>query len=39
MTPAGVARAGIGRMFQNIALFDTLTVLDNLMLGRHLRIR
>jgi branched-chain amino acid transport system ATP-binding protein len=39
LTPAAVARAGIARMFQNIALFDTLTVLDNLMLGRHLRIR
>ena len=39
LTPASVARAGIARMFQNIALFDTLTVLDNLMLGRHLRIR
>jgi branched-chain amino acid transport system ATP-binding protein len=38
LTPAEVARAGIGRMFQNIALFDTLTVLDNLMLGRHLHI-
>jgi branched-chain amino acid transport system ATP-binding protein len=36
--PAEVARAGMGRMFQNIALFDTLTVLDNLMLGRHLHI-
>jgi branched-chain amino acid transport system ATP-binding protein len=36
--PAQVARAGIGRMFQNIALFDTLTVLDNLMLGRHTHI-
>jgi branched-chain amino acid transport system ATP-binding protein len=39
LTPPAVARAGIARMFQNIALFDTLTVLDNLMLGRHLRIR
>jgi branched-chain amino acid transport system ATP-binding protein len=39
MRPAEVARAGIGRMFQNIALFDTLSVLDNLMLGRHLHIR
>jgi branched-chain amino acid transport system ATP-binding protein len=37
-SPAEVARAGIARMFQNIALFDTLTVLDNLMLGRHLHI-
>ena len=36
--PAQVARAGMARMFQNIALFDTLTVLDNLMLGRHLHI-
>jgi branched-chain amino acid transport system ATP-binding protein len=36
--PAEVARAGIARMFQNIALFDTLTVLDNLMLGRHIHI-
>jgi branched-chain amino acid transport system ATP-binding protein len=36
--PAEVARAGIARMFQNIALFDTLTVLDNVMLGRHLHI-
>ena len=37
-SPAEVARAGVARMFQNIALFDTLTVLDNLMLGRHLHI-
>jgi branched-chain amino acid transport system ATP-binding protein len=38
LSPAEVARAGVARMFQNIALFDTLTVLDNLMLGRHLHI-
>jgi branched-chain amino acid transport system ATP-binding protein len=37
-TPAEVARTGVARMFQNIALFDTLSVLDNLMLGRHLHI-
>ncbi|MFP4636267.1 MAG: ABC transporter ATP-binding protein [Nitriliruptoraceae bacterium] len=33
--PDDIARRGISRMFQNIELFDNLTVLDNLMLGRH----
>ena len=33
--PDQVAQLGIARMFQNIELFDNLTVLDNLMLGRH----
>jgi branched-chain amino acid transport system ATP-binding protein len=33
--PDQVAKLGIARMFQNIELFDNLTVLDNLMLGRH----
>ncbi len=33
--PDAVAGRGIARMFQNIELFDNLTVLDNLMLGRH----
>ncbi|MEX2503311.1 MAG: ABC transporter ATP-binding protein [Egicoccus sp.] len=33
--PDAVADKGIARMFQNIELFDNLTVLDNLMLGRH----
>jgi branched-chain amino acid transport system ATP-binding protein len=28
---------GIGRTFQNVALFDRLTVLDNVMVGRHSR--
>jgi branched-chain amino acid transport system ATP-binding protein len=37
-SPAHVARSGMARMFQNIALFDTLSVLDNLMLGRHVHI-
>jgi branched-chain amino acid transport system ATP-binding protein len=37
--PVRVARAGVARMFQNIALFETLTVLDNLMLGRHTHVR
>ena len=33
--PHGVAGAGIGRMFQNLVVFEHLTVLENLMLGRH----
>jgi branched-chain amino acid transport system ATP-binding protein len=33
----GVAAAGIGRTFQNLALFRTMTVLDNVMVGRHCR--
>jgi branched-chain amino acid transport system ATP-binding protein len=32
-----VAGAGIGRTFQNLALFRTMTVLDNVMVGRHCR--
>ena len=34
-----IAQAGVARMFQNIALFENLTVLDNLMLGRHPHVR
>ncbi|MTV26650.1 ABC transporter ATP-binding protein [Nitriliruptoraceae bacterium ZYF776] len=36
--PDDVAARGVARMFQNIELFDNLTVLDNLMLGRHLHL-
>jgi branched-chain amino acid transport system ATP-binding protein len=38
MKPDHIARLGIARTFQNIELFHNLTVLDNLMLGRHLRM-
>lgn len=33
-SPEHIAQAGVARMFQNIELFDNLTVVDNLMLGR-----
>ena len=37
--PEHIAELGVARMFQNIELFDNLTVLDNLMLGRHIHVR
>ena len=37
--PSAIAALGVARTFQNIALFSGLTVLDNLMLGRHVRMR
>ena len=39
-TPAHrIAAHGIGRTFQNLALFGTMTVLDNVMIGHHSRMR
>ena len=32
-----ISSIGIGRTFQNVALFDRLTVLENVMVGRHCR--
>jgi branched-chain amino acid transport system ATP-binding protein len=37
--PGATARLGIGRTFQNLGLFTNLDVVDNLMLGRHTRMR
>ena len=39
LSPSHVAHRGVARTFQNIALFKGMTVLDNLMLGRHVRMR
>jgi branched-chain amino acid transport system ATP-binding protein len=35
LSPQRRAALGVARMFQNLALFEQLSVLDNLMLGRH----
>jgi branched-chain amino acid transport system ATP-binding protein len=37
--PYDIARLGITRTFQNVELFSNMTVLENVMMGRHVRSR
>ncbi len=39
MKPHRIASMGIGRTFQNVQVFPAMTVLENVMVGRHLRSR
>ena len=39
LKPNRVTEAGLARTFQNIRLFPTMTVLENVMIGRHCRTR
>ena len=39
LAPHEIPRAGIARTFQHVALFDTMTVRDNVLTGTHLRAR
>ena len=39
MTPDRITRMGIARTYQNIRLFQNMTVLENVMVGRHARMK